>query len=149
MGRISQLGLLELSRQRLRPSLFETSMVLCPTCGGHGTIRSVESTALYVFRSIEEDALKRRNAEVAVYVPTPVALYILNQKRHALHDLERANALRILIECAAGLVGPAFRLEQPRVLEPLPQMEARPEAAADFGAAGNQAALQEGSEAAT
>src|SRR3546814_10910819 len=76
MGRISQLGLLELSRQRLRPSLFETSMVLCPTCGGHGTIHSVESTALYVFRPIEEDALKRRNAEVAVYVPTPVELHI-------------------------------------------------------------------------
>src|SRR3546814_311406 len=54
MGRISQLGLLELSRQRLRPSLFETSMVLCPTCGGHGTLRSVESTSLYVLRPIAE-----------------------------------------------------------------------------------------------
>src|SRR5690606_12459329 len=70
MGRISQLGLLELSRQRLRPSLFETSMVVCPTCAGHGTIRSVESTALYVFRSIEEDVLQRRNVEVSVHVPT-------------------------------------------------------------------------------
>ncbi|MET4701869.1 ribonuclease E [Constrictibacter sp. MBR-5] len=119
MGRISQLGLVELSRQRLRPSLFETSMVVCPTCAGHGSVRSVESTALYVFRSIEEDALKRRNAEVAVYVPTPVALYILNHKRHALHDLERANALRIMIECDDGLVGPAFRIEQTRVIEPV------------------------------
>ena len=119
MGRISQLGLIELSRQRLRPSLFETSMVVCPTCAGHGSVRSVESTALYVFRSIEEDALKRRNAEVAVYVPTPVALYILNHKRHALHDLERANALQIMIECDDGLVGPAFRIEQTRVIEPV------------------------------
>ncbi|MFN4090646.1 MAG: Rne/Rng family ribonuclease, partial [Alphaproteobacteria bacterium] len=118
MGRISQLGLLELSRQRLRPSLFETSMVVCPTCGGHGSIRSVESTALYVFRSIEEDALKRRHAEVTVQVPTPVALYILNHKRHALHDLERANALRILVECDDALVGPAFRIEQTGTLEP-------------------------------
>src|SRR5690606_3014010 len=80
LGRISQLGLLELSRQRLRPSLVETSMQVCPHCDGRGLVRTVESTALHVFRAIEEEAARRRSAEIAVHVTTPVALYILNHK---------------------------------------------------------------------
>ncbi len=81
VGRISAFGLLEMSRQRLRPSLVETSTQPCPHCGGTGFIRSTESTALYVLRSIEEEGMRRRSAEICVYVPTTVALYILNQKR--------------------------------------------------------------------
>ncbi len=81
VGRISPFGLLEMSRQRLRPSLVEASTQPCPHCGGTGFIRSTKSTALYVLRSIEEEGIRRRSAEVCVYVPTTVALYILNQKR--------------------------------------------------------------------
>ena len=81
VGRISAFGLLEMSRQRLRPSLVETSTQPCPHCGGTGFIRSTELTALYVLRSIEEEGMRRRSAEICVYVPTTVALYILNQKR--------------------------------------------------------------------
>src|SRR5208283_5460399 len=69
-------GLLEMSRQRLRPSLVETSTQPCPHCGGTGFIRSTESTALYVLRSIEEEGMRRRSAEISVAVPTAVALYI-------------------------------------------------------------------------
>ncbi len=81
VGRISAFGLLEMSRQRLRPSLVETSTQPCPHCGGTGFIRSTESTALYVLRSIEEEGMRRRSAEICVHVPNSVALYILNQKR--------------------------------------------------------------------
>ncbi len=84
VGRISAFGLLEMSRQRLRPSLVETSTQPCPHCGGTGFIRSTESTALYVLRSIEEEGMRRRSAEICVHVPTTVALYILNQKRDSL-----------------------------------------------------------------
>ena len=81
LGRISPFGLLELSRQRLRPSLLEASTQPCPHCSGTGHIRSTESTALHVLRAIEEEGMRRRSAEITVAVPTAVALYILNQKR--------------------------------------------------------------------
>src|SRR6185437_14881337 len=84
VGRISPFGLLELSRQRLRPSLLEASTQPCPHCGGTGHIRSTESTALHVLRAIEEEGMRRRSAEISVAVPSSVALYILNQKRGAL-----------------------------------------------------------------
>src|SRR5262249_20479187 len=81
LGRISPFGLLELSRQRLRPSLVEASTQPCPHCNGTGHIRSTESTALHVLRAIEDEGIRRRSAEICVYVPTTIALYILNQKR--------------------------------------------------------------------
>src|SRR5206468_1637359 len=76
VGRISPFGLLEMSRQRLRPSLAEASTQPCPHCGGTGHIRSVESAALYVLRAIEEEGIRRRSAEVCIHVPTNVALYV-------------------------------------------------------------------------
>src|SRR5262249_57829992 len=88
VGRISPFGLLEMSRQRLRPSLAEASTQPCPHCSGTGLVRSTESTALYVLRSIEEEGIRRRSAEICIYVPTNVALYILNQKRESLAQLE-------------------------------------------------------------
>jgi ribonuclease E len=114
VGRISPFGLLEMSRQRLRPSLVETSTQPCPHCGGTGFIRSTESTALYVLRSIEEEGMRRRSAEICVYVPTSVALYILNQKRDSLVQLETRYNLRVLIARDDTLIPPAFRLERLR-----------------------------------
>ena len=72
---------MEMTRQRLRPSLAETSFILCPHCGGTGHVRSTEIAALHVLRGIEEEGAKRRAAEIVVYVSVPVALYILNHKR--------------------------------------------------------------------
>src|SRR5262249_50007028 len=118
VGRISPFGLLEMSRQRLRPSLVETSTQPCPHCGGTGFIRSTESTALYVLRSIEEEGMRRRSAEICVYVPTIVALYILNQKRDSLVQLETRYTLRVLIARDDALIPPAFRLERLRAYGP-------------------------------
>jgi ribonuclease E len=118
VGRISPFGLLEMSRQRLRPSLVETSTQPCPHCGGTGFIRSTESTALYVLRSIEEEGMRRRSAEICVYVPTAVALYILNQKRDSLVQLETRYALRVLVARDDALIPPAFRLERLRAYGP-------------------------------
>ncbi|HJU17092.1 MAG TPA: ribonuclease E/G, partial [Stellaceae bacterium] len=114
VGRISPFGLLEMSRQRLRPSLAEASTQPCPHCGGTGFIRSTESTALYVLRSIEEEGIRRRSAEVCVYVPTLVALYILNQKRDSLIQLEVRYGLHVLVTRDDALIPPAFRLERLR-----------------------------------
>ena len=118
VGRISPFGLLEMSRQRLRSSLVEASTQPCPHCGGTGTIRSTESTALYVLRSIEEEGMRRRSAEVCVYVPTTVALYILNHKRDSLAQLEARYGIRVLIARDDTLIPPAFRLERLRSMEP-------------------------------
>src|SRR5205823_5726676 len=117
VGRISAFGLLEMSRQRLRPSLVETSTQPCPHCGGTGCIRSTESTALYVLRSIEEEGMRRRSAEICVHVPTTVALYILNQKRDSLVQLEARYAIRVLVAQDDALIPPAFRLERLRAYE--------------------------------
>ena len=107
-----------MSRQRLRPSLVEASTQPCPHCGGTGFIRSTESTALYVLRSIEEEGMRRRSAEVCVYVPTTVALYILNQKRDSLAQLEARYAIRVLVARDDTLIPPAFRLERLRTHVP-------------------------------
>ncbi|HKW55465.1 MAG TPA: Rne/Rng family ribonuclease, partial [Stellaceae bacterium] len=118
LGRISPFGLLELSRQRLRPSLLEASTQPCPHCNGTGHIRSTESTALHVLRAIEEEGMRRRSAEITVAVPTAVALYILNQKRPALTQAELRYGFRVAIGSDDSLVPPAFRLERLRALTP-------------------------------
>ncbi|HEV2674386.1 MAG TPA: ribonuclease E/G [Aliidongia sp.] len=118
LGRISPFGLLELSRQRLRSSLIEASTQICPHCNGTGTIRSTESTALVVLRALEEEGIRRRTAEVAIYVPTPIALYVLNQKRDTLSIIEQRYGFRVMVLQDDTLVPPAFRLERVRALTP-------------------------------
>ena len=134
VGRISPFGLMEMSRQRLRPSLAEASTQPCPHCGGTGFIRSTESTALYVLRSIEEEGARGRSAEICIYVPTTVALYILNQKRESLAQIEARYGLRVAVGQDDTLIPPNFRLERlrayaageapaPRLLQPPPPPE--------------------------
>ncbi|TKI07692.1 ribonuclease E [Martelella alba] len=89
IGRISRFGLLELSRQRLSPSLGESSHHVCPRCGGTGTIRDNESLSLSILRLIEEEALKENTHEVHAIVPVPIASYLLNEKRDAVNAIER------------------------------------------------------------
>ncbi len=97
IGRISRFGLLELSRQRLRPSLGETSAIVCPRCSGHGIIRDVKSLALSVLRLIEEEAFKDRTAQVRAIVPLPVATYLLNEKRPVIAEIEQRLKAQVLI----------------------------------------------------
>ncbi len=111
VGRISSFGLLELSRQRMRPSLLETSTEICPTCGGIGLVRSTESSALHVLRVIEEEGV-RGPAAVTAIVPTKVAVFLLNQKRSALIDLELRFGLTVSVEPDPDLVTPHHRIER-------------------------------------
>jgi ribonuclease E len=117
IGRISPFGLLELSRQRLRPSLAEVSTQKCPHCAGTGFIRSTESTALRVLRGIEEEGMKSRSVALKVSVPASVAIYILNQKRTTLTAIERRHNLEISFEPDDSLVPPAYRLERMKARE--------------------------------
>lgn len=97
IGRISHFGLLEMSRQRIRTGVLESSSITCPHCHGSGIIRSVESVALHILRSLEEQLLRGASHNLTVHTPTEVAMYILNQKRHHLMDLERRFGLEITI----------------------------------------------------
>jgi ribonuclease E len=114
IGRISPFGLLELSRQRLRPSLVEINFEKCPHCTGVGLVRSVDSAALSILRAIEEEGIRQRNAELIVHVPTKIALYILNQKRAALSNIEQRYDLHVLLHSDDTLVAPDYRLERIR-----------------------------------
>lgn len=117
VGRISHFGLLEMSRQRLRPSLTEASSNTCPTCGGVGHVRSIESTALHVLRAIEEEGIRKRSAQFTVHVPTAVALYMLNQKRQSLAEIEVRYEIAVSVETDDSLVPPEYRLDRTQGLE--------------------------------
>ena len=112
IGRISNFGLLELSRQRLRPSLLETSSQICPHCRGTGTILSTESMAMRVLRAIEEEGIRMRTSEITVKVPTEVALYILNQKRSTLVDLEARYGFQVILEGDNSVIPPDIDIER-------------------------------------
>ncbi|AHC73499.1 ribonuclease, Rne [Candidatus Endolissoclinum faulkneri L5] len=114
IGRISHFGLMGLSRQRLRPSLVEASTQVCLSCKGLGYIRSIDSTALHILRIIEEEGLRNLAAEIVIHVPAQVALYILNQKRTRLADIELRYGNRVFLEQDDTLVPPDYRLERLR-----------------------------------
>lgn len=97
LGRISRFGLLEMSRQRLRPSLNESSSHICPRCQGQGVIRDNESLALSILRLIEEEAMKDNTEQVHAQVPVDVAAYLLNEKRASIASLEQRNEVRLYI----------------------------------------------------
>ena len=112
IGRISPFGLLELSRQRLRPSLIETSSEPCPYCEGTGIRRSTDSAALHLLRALEEEGMQHRSKEITVYIPSSVAVYILNHKRAAMTETEKKYQLSITIEIDDSLIPPDYRLER-------------------------------------
>ena len=112
MGRISGFGLMELSRQRLRPSLVEASMERCTGCGGTGVRRSVESSAVHALRAIEEDGLQGKSAEIRVRLPAAVGLYILNRKRGMLEEIERRYDFAVGFEQDDSLVPPSYAIER-------------------------------------
>jgi ribonuclease E len=114
VGRISRFGLLEMSRQRLRPSLGETSTIVCPRCSGQGTIRDTKSLALAVLRLLEEEAIKERSAEVRAVVPVPVATYLLNEKRGAITEIEELTKVRMVVLANPDMETPHFVVERLR-----------------------------------
>ena len=129
IGRISGFGLLELSRQRLRPSLQEASTQTCPHCRGAGFIRSTESMALQVLRALEEEGTRHKLSEVTVSIPGAVALYVLNNKRAMLSDIENRHGFRITLLGDDSVVPPDMRIE--RVRAPAPDAGEKPPAAKD------------------
>jgi ribonuclease E len=114
VGHISHFGLMEMSRQRLRPSLTETSFIACPHCGGIGHVRSTESAAIHVLRGIEEEGARHRAAEIVVYAAPEVALYILNHKRTRLADIESRYGMRVLCLGEDAQIASQFRIERLR-----------------------------------
>ena len=117
VGRISRFGLLEMSRQRLRPSLGETSAIVCPRCTGQGSIRDTKSLALSILRLLEEEAIKDRSAEVRAIVPVDVAAYLLNEKRSALTEIEQDTKSRVLVIPNPNLETPHFEVTRLRTDE--------------------------------
>ncbi|OED38412.1 hypothetical protein AB833_19730 [Chromatiales bacterium (ex Bugula neritina AB1)] len=114
IGRISRFGLMEMSRQRLRPSLGETSEIVCPRCVGQGTIRTVESLALQLLRLLEEETLKENTGRVLIKMPVPVATYLLNEKREAIREIEERNNARALLVPDMNLDTPHYEIERIR-----------------------------------
>ncbi len=117
IGRISRFGLLEMSRQRLKPSLGESTQIVCPRCTGQGTIRTVESLSLSLVRILEEEALKAGTARVDIQVPIDVATYMLNEKRKAIHEIEKLTGIHVLIVANPTLETPQYRVERIRKAE--------------------------------
>ena len=114
IGRLSRFGLLEMSRQRLRPSLGETSHIVCPRCVGIGSIRSIESMALAILRLIGEELRKDRTARVVVQVPVEVATYIFNEKREWLRTLEDKSEIELLIVPNPHIQTPEYSISRVR-----------------------------------
>ncbi|MDM7481378.1 MAG: ribonuclease E [Halomonas sp.] len=114
IGRISRFGLMEMSRQRLRPSLGETSGVVCPRCNGQGTIRDVRSLSLSIMRLIEEEAMKERSAQIRAVLPVPVATYLLNEKRSVLADIETRQGVRVVILPSPDMDTPHYDVQRLR-----------------------------------
>ncbi|HJR72234.1 MAG TPA: ribonuclease E [Luteimonas sp.] len=114
IGRISRFGLLEMSRQRLRPSLGEASQIVCPRCEGHGRMRSVESLSLSILRVTEEHAMKENTGQVLVQAPTEIANFLLNEKRRALAEIERRHDAPIVIVADDQLETPHYEVTRIR-----------------------------------
>jgi len=114
LGRISRFGLMEMSRQRLRPSLGESSQIVCPRCDGHGRMRSVESLSLSIIRVAEEHAMKDNTGQVLVQAPLEIANYLLNEKRGALREIEQRHGSPIIIVADEQLHTPHYEVTRLR-----------------------------------
>ena len=114
IGRISRFGLMEMSRQRLRPSLGESSQIVCPRCSGQGSIRDIESLSLAVLRLLEEEALKDNTGRVLAKLPVECATYLLNEKRNKIAGIEDRNKIHCVIIPDPNLETPHFEIERVR-----------------------------------
>jgi ribonuclease E len=114
VARISRFGLLEMSRQRLRPSLGESSQQVCPRCKGQGTIRGVESLALSILRIVEEEAMKENTQRIIAQLPVSVATFLLNEKRRGILEIEQRQGVEVLLLPNEYLETPDYQIERVR-----------------------------------
>ncbi len=114
LGRISRFGLLEMSRQRLRPSLGESTHIVCPRCNGQGSIRDIESLALAVLRLIGEESRKEKTARVVAQLPVEVATYLVNEKRDWINNIEDRSDVRLVIVPSPSIETPNFSIRRVR-----------------------------------
>jgi ribonuclease E len=114
VGRISRFGLLEMSRQRLRPSLGESSQIVCPRCNGQGTIRGIESLSLSILRILEEEAMKEKTGQIKAQLPVEVATFLLNEKRAVITDIEARQKLSIILVPNIHLQTPHYDVQRIR-----------------------------------
>jgi ribonuclease E len=112
IGRISRFGLLEMSRQRLRPSLGESSQIVCPRCSGQGTIRDTESLSLAVLRLLEEESLKDSTGKILAKVPVECATYLLNEKRDKVEGIEQRHKVKVVVIPDPNLETPHYLIER-------------------------------------
>jgi ribonuclease E len=117
IGKISRFGLLEMSRQRLRPSLGESSNIPCPRCDGQGTIRGIESLALAVLRIIEEESMKDMTAKVIAQLPVDAATYLLNEKRLSISEIEHRHDIQIILVPTPSMETPQYLVQRVRIAE--------------------------------
>lgn len=114
LGRISRFGLLEMSRQRLRPSLGDSAHIVCPRCSGHGNIRGTESLALSVLRIMEEESIKDNTGQIEAQLPVLVATYLLNEKRRSIRSIEKRHGVDLLIIPNPNLDTPHYHVARRR-----------------------------------
>jgi ribonuclease E len=114
IGRISRFGLLEMSRQRLRPSLGDSAHIVCPRCNGHGTIRGTESLALSILRILEEESIKENTNQLEAQLPVNVATYLLNEKRSAVRSIESRHDVQLLLIPNPNLDTPHYSIQRRR-----------------------------------
>jgi len=117
LGRISRFGLMEMSRQRLRPVLGETSQVICPRCNGQGTIRGIESMTSSILRFVEEEAFKDKTGRVIIQAPVSVATYLLNEKRATIAAIESRHEIQVLVIPNPALETPSYLIDRVRISE--------------------------------
>ena len=118
IGRISRFGLLELSRQRLRPALGEFTQMTCPRCDGHGAIRTIQSLSLAILRLIEEEAMKQNTGMVITELPIDVTAYLLNEKRDSIEKITRRHGPHVRLLPMPGLETPHYRVHRYREGDP-------------------------------
>ena len=114
IGRISRFGLLEMSRQRLRPSIGDSSLRTCPTCNGRGNVRGPESLALSILRIVEEEAMKEMTGRIVARLPIEVATFLLNEKREGVFDIEKRTGVRIILIPDPSMMLPSYEVERVR-----------------------------------
>jgi len=136
IGRISAFGLMEMSRQRLRPGMLEASTAPCPHCHGSGLIRSADSLALSILREIEEEGVRNRSGEVKVIAPVQIANFIMNQKRDHLIAIEARYGMSVLVEGDPALISPDHRMERVKAASRPVPAPARAAVRAESGFAG-------------
>ena len=112
VGRISGFGLMEMSRQRLRPGMLEATTQMCGHCHGTGLLRSDDNVALSILRALDEEGVRGRSKEVLVRSPISIANFLMNEKREHIADIEARHGMSVRIECDPSLVSPDFAIEK-------------------------------------